>query len=240
MFVSIEKYLMLILYKYTDTCIKIKNLSRQEYYDVVINLTKQTSEITEFKHCSYKSTFNLKLSFNPKEFKYRPDPYEFFRIFYRSGVYFVYHIQIKDLVHYLNLNRSANKRFVCLPIHYNNCHIQKGHVGTVTFDLIRKDIIILEPNGRHPIEFVNKLFQMLVKDINRYDVSYKFIPLEDWLLSKRYINNLSGICAISNLFLIYHLVRLSDKNELDEFLASLTGDGLVDCLETFIEKKLIN
>lgn len=224
--------------KYRDTCRKIKHLSKQEYYQMVAKLTGQIPTLAKFKHCSYKSTFDLKLTFSQKDIKYEPYQYEPFKVLYWQKTYYVYHMGIKELLQYLDLNRAAKKRFICLPIYYYNCHIQKSHVGSVTFDLVNDEVIILESNGRHPIDFVNRLFQMLIKDMDRHGGNYRFIPLHEWLSSKRNING-SNICATCNLFLVDKLVGLADKTLLDEYLAGLTKDGLVRHLETFLDKNLI-
>ena len=221
--------------KHDESFIRIKKLPKEKYYKIITDLTGQIPIQTSFKYSLYKSTRNLTLTIG---FKYQPESNEFFKIFYKCGHYYICHIQIQDLIEYLNINKSANVKFVCLPIYYHNCHISKSHVGTVTFDLINENIFILEPNGLHPLEFVNKLFLMLVKDMNRHNLNYTFIPLQKWLPSKRNINDERGICATCNLFLIDRMIHLANRVVLNEYLSSLTKSSFINQLDLFINEKI--
>lgn len=219
-----------------EICNTIKHLKHHEYYQIMSSLTGQL--MISFEHTSYKSTYDMKLS--PTNF-YKPQDYDYFRIFYIDGNYHVYHIEIKDIIALLNINND--KQFVCLPIYYVNCHIRKSHIGSIVFDTVNLEIIILEPNGRHPLEFVNKLLSMITYEINRY-IPYKFIPLNEWLPSKCMLNYWydgelgAGICATGNLFLIYKLLEFNNKIELNNYLANLSNNDIINELKTFIDKKI--
>jgi len=125
-----------------------------------------------------------------------------------------------------------------------NCHIKKTHVGTVVFDLVSNEVVVLEPNGVHPIDFVNKFMGMLVADLRLYGLHFRFIPLSQWLPSRRSLNYTvdeglgTGICATSNLFLIDKLIEYKNKTVLSNWLSFLTKKDVVKELQQFIDKKI--
>lgn len=223
--------------QYKKICDKIKHQSVKNYYKMIAKMTNQT--VPRFTHTSYKSTLDLTIS--PTNFKYTPQKYDFFKIFYLNKEYHIFHIQIKDIVIALKMN---DIRFVCFPIQYVNCHIRKTHVGTVVFDLVSNEVVVLEPNGVHPIDFVNKFMGMLVADLRLYGLHFRFIPLNQWLPSRRSLNYTvdeglgTGICATSNLFLIDKLIEYKNKTVLSNWLSFLTKNDVVKELQQFIDKKI--
>lgn len=224
--------------EYRDICAKIKLLPKKDYYKLIEYMTNQ--HILDFKYICYKSTPNLVIS--PTKFKYILKQYEFFKIFYLDNEYHIFHIETNQLASCLMIN---DVRFVCFPIQYVNCHIQKSHVGTIVFDLVDNITLILEPNGVHPIEFVNKFMNMLLTDLKRFDFNFKFIPINIWLPSKTSLNYRIdegigiGICATSNLFLINKLLEYNGITELSNWLSNLTRYEIMNELKNFIDKKLI-
>ena len=234
---------------YKDKCVQVKYLSNLEYYHKIVEISGQKI-ISGIEHSSYKSNFDLQLVVSNKDrihprINYQPDQTIFFKIFFLDKEYYIYHIQIKDIIRYLDKNIKADKRFVCLPIKYTNCHIKKSHCGCIIFDTKNKEIIILEPNGQHPINFINKLFNIILIDICRYKPGYKFIPLNIWLTSGVSLNCWKdtdelgyGICATANLFLIHKLIELNDKSELDRYLSKLNEKMAINELKLFIDKYL--
>lgn len=121
--------------------------------------------------------------------------------------------------------------------------MKKSHANCCVIDTQRKELFILEPNGVHPLVFVDKMMDILISDIKRYKPGYKFISIDNWLLSKRSLNCWndedglgSGICATICIFLAHKLIQLGERENLDFYLKSLTRDTAKNDIKRFIEQ----
>lgn len=226
---------------YRQVCEKIKNLPEKDYFDILRRIADQRT-ISGIEHSSYHATFDLKITMKTK-ISFTPNQSIFFKIFFVNNEYDIFYVQIKHIVRYIDENQE--KRYIFLPLTYTNYHLKKAHANCLVIDTQKKELFILEPNGVHPLEFVNKFIDSIVRDIRRYKPAYKFVPLRDWFLCGRSLNQWKeqddfgvGICATICLFFIEKLISLGEKDQLDLFVASLTKQQAELEIKSFIDSHL--
>lgn len=223
---------------HSEKCQTIKHLPKDEYFLLLTTISGQKA-FNSLEHSSYHTTFDLKMSM-VKKVSFSPTQADFFNLYLVGKEYDVFHVQIKHIVRYIDEN--VNQRYLFLPMLYTNAQLGKSHANCCVIDTHKKEIFILEPNGVHPLDFVDKVMDIIVSDIKRRKPGYKFVPLYNWLLSKRSLNCWndadglgSGICATICLFLAHKLIQVQEKEELDLYLKSLTRDKAKSDIKSFIE-----
>lgn len=225
---------------YKEICQNVKHLPKDQYFTLLGHVSGQKS-FEGIEHSSYHSTFDLKLKVGPKNMRilFKPSQFDFINLYFIDKEYEVFHLQIKHIARYIDEN--SEKRFLFLPVLYTNQHIRKTHMNCLVIDTQKKEMFIIEPNGTHPLEFINKLMDMLVRDFKRHKPGYKFVPLHQWLLCKRNLNCWTdedelggGICATVSIFLAHKLISLGEKEKLNEYIASFTREQAKSEIKDFI------